>query len=398
MSDPTRRFRVLALDSDALALETITAILKADQAFDVYCAGNATEGTLVSGGTSPDLVILGLANPVESADFMSRVRQKSGATQPAFLMVYKEAGPPDIAKDLEQGTADLIERPLLRKLLLPKVRGLLRSRVIWEELEEEKRRLQEANEQLESNFRELTAILLKMIEVRIPGASDRAEAAKAAVLFLGRKIELTREQNRVLVFAALLHELGKIGLPDGIVAKHYVTIAPETVRLFQQYATVGSMILSTVTGFRESARAVYHQLENYDGTGFPGGLMGEEIPIGSRFLRAIVLAEELYAEGHSTERVTEEIRLSMHTILDPQVANPIIEFLLDRSREGRRDKLKLPLDGLKPGMALADDVYAASGIKLLPKGVRLQEKIIDLLLERNKTDPIVGGVYIVVGG
>ena len=397
MKSPQRKFRVLALDGDPFALETTVAILKADQALEVYRAKNTAEAALLAEGTGLDLIVSAIPDPSESADFMLRVKQKCEAPAPSFLVVYDEVGIPDMAKGLEQGTDDYIERRLLRKLLLPKVWGLLRSRALWDELAEDKKQLETANEQLERNFKELISILLKIVEVRIPGASDRAEMAKAAVEFLGRKLTLTPEQQKVLIFAALLHELGKVGLPDEVANKHYITVLQASARTFQQYATVGSMILMTVTGFKESADDVYHQLENYDGTGFPDGLMGEEIPFGARILRAIVFAEEYYAEGHSTESVTDKIRVAMHKFLDPQVANPLIEFLMERSRKDHKGKLKLPVDGLKGGMVVADDVYASSGIKLLPKGVRLQEKMIALLMERNKTDPIVGGVYIVVG-
>ena len=274
----------------------------------------------------------------------------------------------------------------------------MRSRALWEELAEDKKQVERANEQLERNFKELTSILLKILEVRIPGASDRAELAKSAVEFLSRKLALTPEHQKILTFAALLHELGKVGLPDEVANQRLITIQAASARIFQQYATVGSMILMTVTGFKESADDVYHQLENYDGSGFPDGLMGDEIPLGSKFLRAVVFAEEWYAQGLSTEAVTEKMRLAMHTVLDPKVANPLIEFLVERSRKDHKGKLKVPVDGLKAGMVIADDVHASSGIKLLPKGVRLQDKMIALLMERNQTDPIVGGVYIVVGG
>ena len=52
------------------------------------------------------------------------------------------------------------------------------------------------------------------------------------------------------------------------------------------------------------------------------------------------------------------------------------------------------MDDLKPGMVIAEDVYAASGVKLLPKGVQLRDKTLALLLERNETDPVLGGIYI----
>jgi response regulator RpfG family c-di-GMP phosphodiesterase len=395
MSGQERKFKIAVADDRSQGSNEIAVILKEDPAFHVSEAGTVADATLLCLNVNPDLVVCGFRELQDCIDLMVRVKENQDPPYPTFLIVYERSEFPDFAKGHEHGADDYIERSLCGKVILPKVRTLLKMRRLQEELTEEKKRLEAANVLLETNFKELTAILLKILEVRMPGTSDRAEAAKGFVEFLAQKLEINKEERKSLIFAALMHEMGKVGLPDSLVAQHYHRIPAASMAIFQQYATVGSMIISTITGFKDSAEAVYHQLENYDGAGFPEGLMGEQIPFGARVLRAILFAEELCAEGRSTEDVIEGIRNAMHTILDPRVANPLLEFLLERGRKSG-GKLKLPVDGLKPGMVVAEDIYAASGVKLLPKGVQLQDKIISLLTERNTTDPIVGGVYIVV--
>jgi HD-GYP domain-containing protein (c-di-GMP phosphodiesterase class II) len=154
------------------------------------------------------------------------------------------------------------------------------------------------------------------------------------------------------------------------------------------------MIVSTVTGFKESANVIYHQLENYDGSGIPDGLMGDEISIGAKIIRAIVFQEELYRAGLSTEGVIGHVKSSLNKALDPFISDHLINFLEERDKSLFTNKLRLSLDELKEGMTLAEDVYSANGIKLLPKGVTIQEKIIKILNERNSADPIIGGIYV----
>ena len=240
----------------------------------------------------------------------------------------------------------------------------------------------------------MTALSLKILEVRVPGASDRAVTAGEIAEFLSQRLGLSEERRKSIVFGALLHEIGKVGLPDEVVGKHSATLPAALKPAFQRYPAIGSMIISTITGYRESAEAVAHQLENYDGSGLPNELIGEDIPLGARILRAVIFQEELRAEGHPTEEIIERVRHSMHSILDQKIANLLIEFLSTRTKTADMNRLKLRLDELKPGMVIAEDVYAASGIKLLPRGVPLHEKTLALLTERNETDPIVGGVYI----
>ena len=398
MSGPEKEFGILVVDDDTQAMRSIADIVRADPSFDVREAPGALQGLNLALQMVPDLIICGFRALSDCIDFMLKIKERHTVPPlPTFLIIYERSEFPDFARGLEQGADDYIERSLCIKVLLPKVRTLLQNGGLREEIRREKQQLEEANELLERNFRELTSILLKILEVRIPGTNDRAETAKEAAEFLSNKLDIKKEGRKNLIFGALMHEMGKVGLPDDMAMKHHNTVPPGSLRLYQQYATVGSMIVSTITGFKDAADAVYHQLENYDGTGFPDGLMGEEIPLAARVLRAIVYAEEACAQGQSTEDAVEKIRFAMHSILDPKVANPIIEFLLDRRRKDG-DKLKIPIESLQVGMVVADDVYAASGVKLLPKGVKLHEKVIALLVERNKTDPIIGGVYVATAG
>jgi len=154
------------------------------------------------------------------------------------------------------------------------------------------------------------------------------------------------------------------------------------------------MIISTITGFKESANVIYHQFENYDGSGIPDALIGVEISIGAKIMRAIVFQEELYRAGLSTEGVIGRIKSSLNKALDPHIADYLINFLEERDKSLLANKSRLSLDELKEGMTLAEDVYSANGIKLLPKGVTIQGKMIKILNERNSSDPIIGGIYV----
>lgn len=314
---------------------------------------------------------------------------------PPFLLLADDLSAEAIARAIDDGVDDYTVRSDPTEILLAKVRSLLLRRHLRQDLWRKGRKLKETNALLETNFKELTAILLKMLEVRIPGTSDRADTAKQIANFLTERLGLRSDKRKQIIFAALFHEIGKVGLPDEAAGKHYHTLQPALVPVFHQHVTVGSMVASTVTGYREAADTIHHQLENLDGSGFPDGLLGEEIPIGARILRAIVFQEELRAEGIAVEGIVEQIRAAMHTILDQRIANLLIEFLLAGDHQTKTNETKMAVDDLAPGMVVAEDIFAASGVKLLPKGVELQEKTLALLRERNETDPIIGGVYVV---
>jgi response regulator RpfG family c-di-GMP phosphodiesterase len=367
--------------------------------------GDGLDTRLVQGGTDT----LNLALEIEADVVVGRIgtfrswiewpdQTAEGENRlllPPFLLLADELSAEAIARAIGDGVDDFTSKSDPTEVLLAKVHSLLARRRLRLDLWSKGKSLKEANALLETNFKELTTIVLKMLEVRVPGTSDRADTAKAIADFLTERLGLRSDKRRQIIFAALLHEIGKVGLPDEIVGKHYRTLQPAFVSVFNQHVTVGSMVASTVTGYREAEEAIHHQLENLDGSGFPDGLVGEEIPIGARILRAIVFHEELRAEGVAVEGIVEQIRSAMHTILDQRIANLVIEFLLAGDHQEKTDKTKVAIDDLSVGMVVAEDIFAASGVKLLPKGVELHEKTLALLRERNETDPIIGGVYVV---
>jgi response regulator RpfG family c-di-GMP phosphodiesterase len=394
MIDAGRKIRVLVVNDDPGTLGMIAGVLRRDQAVEARLSRDAREGGLVASEFAPDLIVCSLIDAADWVRFRSCGRGHDETGSFLLLLVCDRGDIGMIGPSLEQGVDDYIEKELCPHILLLRVRSLVSAKRLQEELEAEGERLSEKNALLKRNFQELTTILLKILEVRVPGASDRAHEAKACVKFIAEKLHFPHEKRKQIVFAALLHEIGKVGLPDAVAGKQYLNLPAEFRCTYRQHPTIGAMIISTMTGYRESAEAVHHQLENYDGSGFPDGLMGDEIPGQAKILRAVVFQEELRGQGFGIDATIEQVRLAIHSVLEQRIANLLIEFLRERNVKPETNKLKLRVDDLKPGMVIAEDVYAASGVKLLPKGVPLRDKTLALLLERNETDPVLGGIYI----
>lgn len=395
------RSPILAVSEDPETLALIAGILEQDKTLEVRPSRSLQEGLRTAGGEAIGLVILdlqaaaaGLPEAGAEAEADRPAAPVRPAASPPCLVVCDTGEAPLVMPILGRTVDDCIEKQLCPAVLLTRVRSMIGTGRLDDELRAEEERHAETNVLLKKNFKEMTGLLLKILEVRIPGASDRASDAKDIAKFVAGRLGYPDEKRRMLVFAALMHEIGKIGLPDALLGKCYNGLPAALRAAYRQYPAIGSMIVSTISGYRESAEAVYHQLENEDGSGFPDELVGDEIPISARILRAVVFQEELRMEGRATEQIVERMRSAMHSVLDERIANLLIEFLLEHRTNVDTNKLRLRVDELKAGMVIAEDIYAASGVKLLPKGVQLQEKTLAVLAERNETDPIIGGVYI----
>jgi response regulator RpfG family c-di-GMP phosphodiesterase len=327
-------------------------------------------------------------------EFCQNLRANPDFIATVFIIVGPPQGIDEKEKGLKAGIDDWIEKSVPASLIIGKMKAWLRTRGFSKEGWRNCETLRETNDELQANFKELTTIILKTLDTYLPGLNDRAKAAKAATNYISEKLNLEEAERKKIIFGALFHEIGKVGLPLTIAEKDYNSMSFAEREIYTHHPAIGSMIISSVTGFKESANAIYHQLENYDGSGKPDALIGEEISIGARIIRAIVLQEELRGSGLSTEGIIGQIKSSVNRALDPFIADHLISFLEEQDKSVLVHKARMGLNDLQPGMTLAEDVYSSSGIKLLPRGVILQEKMIKVLRERNSVDPIVGGIYV----
>ncbi len=390
--------RILLVDSDANFRGLLAKFFSRYPGFEVHEASNSDEATWRVRDIGPDLVLSDYEIPVvDGLEFCRRIRSMPETRSAIFLFLTLKKDEQFQVEAFQSGADDCIEKTVPPIILTHKIQAFIRIKQLQNELIAEKRRIAEANKKLERNFKELTQILLKIIDVRVPGAADRGLAAKKSASYMCRKMNIDEDETEKILFGAQLHEIGKIGLPDTIADKAKYNMVMNDRSIYNQHPVIGSLIVSTISGYKTASDAIYHQYENFDGSGTPNGLIGNEIPRGARIIRGIVFQGDLCRAGSGRDDILREIRQSANRILDPMVASSLVEHIVENDREFARNKCKIALEELRVGMVIAEDVYASSGVKLLPRNVRIQERMIEVLLERNETDPIIGGVYVVIG-
>jgi response regulator RpfG family c-di-GMP phosphodiesterase len=387
--------RILIFDHRKESESALAQMLSREDAFEVRLVNDWRDGISLSREMKADVILCDGSMPwVDVLEFCRTLRGDQGLISTVFIIVGPPHGIDEKEKGLEAGIDDWIEKSVPASFIIGKIKAWLRTRGLYNACEVECVALQEQNNGLLVNFKELTGILVKILDSYLPGLGDRAGTAKSIAGHITEQLNPGEEEKKKILFGALLHEIGKVGLPQSIGEKGWHNLQIEEREVFAHHPAIGSMIVSTITGFKDSANAIYHQLENYDGSGFPGALMGDEISMGAKIIRAIVFQEELYRAGFSTDGVIGHIKSSLNKALDPIIADHLISFLEERDKGMLANRSRLHLEELKTGMTLAEDVYSSNGIKLLPKGVMIQEKMIKILSERNAVDPIIGGIYV----
>jgi len=194
--------------------------------------------------------------------------------------------------------------------------------------------LEVANGRLSLRLLEMTRGFVRVIsdalEARDPFVYGHARRVGGYAGAIGRRMHLGAETLEKLALAALLHDVGKIGTPDKVLLKPSALTGEEqaVVRL---HAERGARMLAGIPEMEEVAAAVRHHHENYDGTGYPEGLAGEQIPLASRIIRVADAYDAMtcprpFRDALSHEAAVEELIEKAGTLFDPEVIKAFLKL------------------------------------------------------------------------
>src|SRR5271155_1977264 len=151
-------------------------------------------------------------------------------------------------------------------------------------------------------------------------------------LHVAGELGLERESLADMEVAALLHDIGKIGISDAILNKP-AKLTTEEYEVMKKHPEFGWAVLRQVPGMERASLMILHHHESYDGSGYPGGLKGEEIPIGSRIVSVIdaydaMISNRCYRKGLAHEEAVRRLAAGAGTQFDPVVVQSFVEIAL----------------------------------------------------------------------
>ncbi len=155
---------------------------------------------------------------------------------------------------------------------------------------------------------------------------------------VARNLGLNMPEVARVKSAALLHDIGKVAIPDEILHKPG-PLTDDEWRLMKEHPVIGERILRVLPGLGNVARIVRHEHERWDGGGYPDGLEGEEIPLGSRIIIAAdtyhaITSDRPYRAKRSHSEAVEELTRCAGTQFDPNVTAALIGFLYGQRQAG----------------------------------------------------------------
>ncbi|PKP56633.1 hypothetical protein CVT91_12580 [Candidatus Atribacteria bacterium HGW-Atribacteria-1] len=176
---------------------------------------------------------------------------------------------------------------------------------------------------------------------RDPHASDHAQRLQELALSLGKRIGLSEYQLNNLRLLALLHDIGKIGIPDSILFKTYTLTSSEWKKM-KEHPRIGYRMAKNIPDFTPIAREILYHHEHWDGSGYPEGLKGEEIPILSRIISIVdaydvMQSRRSYKGKISKTKALREIKMCAGTQFDSQLVEIFLKSIKNKANRERKE-------------------------------------------------------------
>ncbi len=338
------RGRILVVDDELGPREALRMILQDD--YDVSTAHSGEQALDHLSRGEFDLVILDIRMPnINGLDLLAKVKKRVPDTEVVMITAY--ASVDTATKALRHGALDYLIKPFDRKSVIEVVeKGLARradSRFMKSKLAE----LQQANKALveeieracrniQRHFMETVSSLVAAVDAKDSYTKSHQKRVVMFAMLLGAELGLSVREMELLQQAAILHDIGKIGVPEQILRKK-ASLTVEEFNIIKQHPIIGAEIISPVRFLQEIVPLILHHHERFDGTGYPQGFKGPAVPLGARIIAVAdavdaMLSDRPYAPPKTTAEVREQLRLFAGTQFDPQ----LVELALKLDLPARR--------------------------------------------------------------
>jgi putative two-component system response regulator len=308
--------RVLVIEDDGSIRALLTVLLERE-GFDVLTAVDGEAGLAAVDSSDPDVVILDIGLPrIDGLEVTRRLRANRATRTLPIILLTARASIDDMVAGLDAGADDFIRKPFERPELLARVRSGLRMR--------------RAVLGMETAQAVVTA-LASAVEAKDLVTEQHCERLAVVTARLCERLSLTVDEREAITYGALLHDIGKIGVPEALLSKPG-PLTPDEWVVLRRHPEIGEQICRPLGLSQSFAPVVRHHHERWDGGGYPDGLRRGEIPLGARIVALADAFDAMthdrpYRKAFSAGHALAELRDQSGRQFDPGLVEPFIACL-----------------------------------------------------------------------
>ncbi len=407
-------WRLLFVDDEPNILSSLRRLFR-PLGYQIRTAGSAAEGLQILDEEPVDLVISDMRMPeMDGAQFLAQVRERWPETVRILLTgyadiestvdainkgeIYRYVSKPwtdsDILlivrhalerKGLEREKARLEALTLSQNEELKDLNANLELKVMERTVE-----LRQAHDKMKASFLTSIKVFANLIELRGPALAGHSRRVADLARNMANILKLSAAECQDVFLAGLLHDIGKIGLPDALLAKPVPSFSGDELGLYRKHPVKGEQALMALAELRGAAKILRSHHERYDGQGFPDGLSAQAIPIGARILAVAndfdgLQIGTLSMRHFHVEDAKKLIAEGRGKRYDPAVIDAFLQAMGGADPEILGEEQVSP-GSLQPGMVLARDILSRDGVLLLAADYLLDASLIRQIREYVASD------------
>ncbi len=343
---------ILVVDDDVSIRSIVSAMLETDGYVPVPASSAEEAIRRLDGGLEPRLILSDIVMPgMTGLGLLDHVRRRH--TDIPIVMVSGVSDVSVAIGTLRNGAYDYLLKPFERDQLLSTVVRALEYRALVEQNNVYRLQLEElvaartemlnnAIADLERSYDITLEALGDALDLKDTETEGHSRRVTAYTIALARAMQLPPQEIRTIARGAFLHDVGKMAIPDAILLKpgRLTLDEQETMR---EHCARGYQMLRKIPYLRDAAEIVYSHQEHFDGSGYPRGLHGDEIPLGARIFAIAdaldaITSDRPYRRATSFAIARKEIRKCAGTQFDPRVIEVYLQ-LPDRVWEDLRNEI-----------------------------------------------------------
>ncbi|MBQ0764195.1 HD domain-containing phosphohydrolase [Marinobacter psychrophilus] len=388
---------ILFVDDDQAILSSLKRLMR-KLPLQCWYASSGAEGLQILSQISVDLVVSDMRMPEMAGDiFLAQVRSLYPQTV-RYLLSGQSDMQSTIAALNNGGISRFIHKPWADEELLIALQDCVRlarlksentllmaqtqvqaeqvqfmNQLLEERVNKRTHMLRKAMRQLETSYGDFVRGLSYFVSLRSGLIKGQSQQVSELCGWLCDALNIQGGDKKHIVSAALLHELGKLAMPEALLSRSEVHLNSCDQEKYRHYPVIGEMALGGIKTLEASSLMIRHQNEHFDGSGYPEGLSGENIPLGARILllckHYVGLQTGMMRQAPLTaEDALKVLHQQAGKLYDPKLVTAFFLLMISMEHETVKPQESIvSIRDLEPGMVLCQDLITVRGVLLIAK-------------------------------
>jgi putative two-component system response regulator len=333
MSSPSN---ILIVDDDSRGRETLEAVLTG-LGHNLHFCDNGLDALKQASILQPDLILLDVMMPgIDGFEVCRRIRADPLLADVPVVMTTALDDKASRLEGIEAGADDFISKPIDRMEIRARVNTIIRLNR-YRKLMKQQADLLQAHGELQDAYEATLKGWVRALDFRDNETGDHSRRVTLLTVELARLMGINEDELVHVRRSALLHDIGKIAVPDSILHKTGPLTEAEW-DIMRKHPQIAIEMLEPIEYLRPALAIPFNHHERWDGTGYPRGIKGEEIPLAARIFAVVDVWDALssdrpYRKAWPYEKIVEHMRQQSGTHFDPKVVELFLQMMVGASHD-----------------------------------------------------------------